>query len=326
LSPEAALGAARSIVDQTCSDLQAAALLLGLRFKGEMSGELGAFAEVLRQGSVRFNPPAEMALQLLDCVARHPGPEAFAATIAVAVLCASAGLPVLIQASAADPPEGGSSLEEVLAAAGHRVARTAAEIVEDLKRHLWSFYSAEALCPPLARLRRLRRELGVSTVLDQAETLLNCSGAPHMLLGTLPQGGIDRFNDLKAPSGVDRLVMVQSVDGSEELPIDAPAEALLLVPGRRNKHVSMDARTYNLDGQWTRRYDPAMQAELLEQVLSGDLHSSLRAERNGVLYNTAFRLWSFGGRASMNEAVQEASELLKSGKGLSRYLSWLRRG
>jgi anthranilate phosphoribosyltransferase len=68
-----------------------------------------------------------------------------------------------------------------------------------------------------------------------------------------------------------------------------------------------------------------MQAELLEQVLSGEDHPSLRAERNCVLYNTAFRLWSFGGRPSMNEAVQEASELLKSGKGLSRYLSWLRR-
>jgi anthranilate phosphoribosyltransferase len=243
----------------------------------------------------------------------------------VAVLSAAAGLPTLLHASATLPPKMGSSLEDVLQAAGYHPAASAAELDEDLRRQNLAYYSAEIFCPPLARLRRLREEIGVRTLLNTAEKFLNCGASRRLLVGVNHQSAVERLSAMPLPDGVDKLVIVQGLDGSEDLPVHKVSNAIILGRGRRSRHVEMDPATYHLGGTVRKDYGTPEQAELIEKILAGDEHPSFKSERNLVLYNTAFRLWIFGGRASMTLAMEEAVELLKSGKCLSRYISWVRR-
>jgi anthranilate phosphoribosyltransferase len=48
------------------------------------------------------------------------------------------------------------------------------------------------------------------------------------------------------------------------------------------------------------------------------------AERKQVLWNTACRLWLFGRALSLGEGLEQAQELLRSGRGLTLLMKWAR--
>ena len=324
LSFEDALEAARLIADGSSSPAQTAAFLMAVRVKGEAPSEIAAFAQVLGERCERISPPEEMLATLLDCAGPHDGRKGFAATLPVAVLCASAGLPSVLHASPTLPPKSGASLEDILKAAGHQSAATPAELRDELLGRALAYCPAEALCPPLAQLRRLREEIGVRTLINTAEKLINPAGARRLLVGVNHASAMQRLGSMPLAPGLEKLVVVQGLDGSEDLPVHKASTALVLAKGKRKRTLAMDPFSLGLGGEGRRDYAPLEQAGLIERILSGEEHPSLRDERHLVLYNTAFRLWIFGGRASMNEGLQEAFDLLKSGKSLTRWLRWLR--
>lgn len=325
LTQEEAFEAAAMILDGRSSDAQTAAFLMAVRVKGEAPQEIAAFADALRQQTRRVPVDPEQLPAILDCAGPHDGRKGFAATIPVSILCASSGLPVLLHSSPTLPPKMGCSLEDILQAAGYSPPSTVQEAATDLRRRKIAYYSAEILCPPLARLRRLREDIGVRTLLNTAEKLLNAGGARNMLVGVNHQSAVDRLSAMPLPEGVEKLVIVQGLDGSEDLPVHKVSAALVLNRGRRSRRWPLDPSTFKLNADLRKDYSPTQQAEIIERLLSGEDHPSITIERNLVLYNAAFRLWMFGGRASLTDGLQEALELLKSGRCLARYIAWVRR-
>ncbi len=325
LTHEEALEAARLIMDGASSEAQTAALLMAIRVKGEAPLEIAAFAEALQEKSRRVEVAQEQLPFLVDCAGPHDGRKGFAATIPVSVLSAAAGLPTLLHSSPSLPPKLGCSLEDILQAAGLNPLASAGDLREDLRRHGLGYYSAEIICPPLARLRRLREEIGLRTVLNTSEKFINAGGARNLLVGVNHQSAVDRLSLMPLPEGVEKTVIVQGLDGSEDLPVHKISSAVVLTRGKRPRAIPMDPTTFGLGGQLRKDYTAQKQAEIIERILSGEEHPSLRAERNLVAYNTAFRLWIFGARNSMNEGLETALELLHSGKCLLNYLNWVRR-
>jgi len=325
LTLEEASEAAAMILDGRSSDAQTAAFLMAVRVKGEAPQEISAFAEALRQQTRRISVDPAQLPAVLDCAGPHDGRKGFAATIPVSILCAGVGIPILLHSSPTLPPKLGCSLEDILQAAGYSAPTTPQEVGEDLRRRKVAYYSAEILCPPLARLRRLREDMGVRTLLNTAEKLLNNAGARQMLVGVNHQSAVDRLSAMPLPEGVDRLVIVQGLDGSEDLPVHKVSAAFVMNRDRRSRRHVLDPSTYKLNAELRRDYSAAQQAEIIERVLSGEDHPSIVIERNLVLYNAAFRMWMFGARESLTDGLQEALELLKSGRCLTRYIAWVRR-
>jgi anthranilate phosphoribosyltransferase len=325
LSQEEIAEAARLVAEGQASDAQMAAFFMAMRGKGESARELEVFCKALQERSLKLRPPAQALSMVLDCGGSGASRD-FAATIPVAVLCAIAGLPTVLHSAPRRGPGPGCSPEDVLRAAGCRPAQAAAEPEEDLRRQALAYVSRELFCPPLGRLRRVREDIAVGTLFDTAEKLLNVAGARRMLLGVRDWQERERLEAMALPQGVDTLVLVQGSEGSEDLPVSRVSEVLVLKRGKRGRHLFMDPLTYNLAGQPKRDEAPQKQAGLVEALLSGEDRPEIHAERNLVLYNAAFRLWIFGARTSMTDSLQEAAELLKSGKSLLRYFGWLKRG
>ncbi|MGH7442256.1 MAG: anthranilate phosphoribosyltransferase [bacterium] len=325
LTVEEALEAAGLVLDGASSEAQTAALLMAIRVKGEAPQEIEAFARALRARTRRVPVDPACLPNLLDCAGPHDGRKGFAATLPVSVLCAAAGIPVLLHASPTLPPKLGSSLEDVLRCAGYSAPADPSETARDLGRRSIAYFSAETFCPPLARLRRLREDIGVRSLFNSAEKLLNAAGARRLLVGVNHGSALERLSAVPLPEGVDRLVIVQGLDGSEDLPVHKVSSAFVLNRERRARRLVMDPGPYKLHAPLRQDYSLTEQAELIERVLSGEDHPALVVERNLVLYNAAFRLWIFGGRETLNEGLQEATELLKSGQCLTRYIAWVRR-
>jgi anthranilate phosphoribosyltransferase len=62
----------------------------------------------------------------------------------------------------------------------------------------------------------------------------------------------------------------------------------------------------------------------LAQVLGGEASQLVENERRQVLWNTACRLWFFGQALSLGEGLEQAQELLRSGRALTLLMKWAR--
>lgn len=309
LSYEEALEAFRMIVSGNASDAQISALLMAIRIKGEAPAEIAALALALSEASLPLEGPA----CFLDCAGPHDGRKCFAATIPASVVCALAGLPILLHASPSLPPKNGESLEDILFASGYQGGR-----FEDL-----GYYSAEIQCPPLGRLRGLREELGLRTVLNTAEKMLHVGKAPWILVGVNHKSALERLAEVPLPEGCETLAIVQGLDGSEDLPLHKVSLALIRQKGQPAKRLEMDAKAWGFSGEPRKDLSAMEQAVLIEAILGGGDSAALRIERELVIYNAAFRLWIFGKASTMNEGIEIATEILRGGKCLARYFSWL---
>jgi anthranilate phosphoribosyltransferase len=223
------------------------------------------------------------------------------------------GLPSVLHAGGIAAPEG-PSLGEVLEATGFQKSSSPEELEAELRRHHLCYYAAKKFCP----------EAGVAGL---AGRLFNPAQAPQILLGLEKGFKAVAVNFLTWMPELERLVILQSHEsaGTGDLPLNQPSRALMLRRGKRPRMLSLDPSHYGLAGLLRRDLSAWEQARAVESLLSGEADPQWNAERKLVLYNTAFRLWVFGGRTSFSEGLQEAGERLKSGKGLSRYLAWLRK-
>jgi anthranilate phosphoribosyltransferase len=325
LSYDEALQAAAQMLDGQASEVQIGALLTALRLKSETPDELAAMIQALRGRSVALSLEPKEAAQTVAVAGGCEGRESFNASLAASLLCAQAGLPMLIQDAEPLPPREGVGTAALLRSLGvmRGPADEAPQAVEDLRRFHLGYVDSEAWCPALGALRRVRRDLGVRTVLHSAERFLKPLGAAQLLVGVQNAPALERVKALSARLGAERVVAVQGLDGSEDLPTHRTAQAVL-IEGGVARALTLDAAELGLSSAPRRGLSLDEQRGRLGQVLSGEPSQLVEAERKQVLWNTACRLWFFGRALSLSEGLELAQELLRSGKGLTLLMKWAR--
>jgi anthranilate phosphoribosyltransferase len=325
LSYDEALSAASQLLDGLASEAQMGALLTALRLKSETPEELAAFIQALRQRAQPLALESAPAAKTVAVAGGSEGRESFNASLGASLLCAQAGLPMLLLAAEPLPPREGVGQAALLRSFGLQrgLADEPAQAVEDLQRFNLGLLDSEAWCPALGALRRLRQDLGVRTVLHAAERFLKPLGAAQLLVGVQNAPALERARALGARLGAERVMVVQGLDGSEDLPTHRPAQALLIESGVA-RSLSLDAAELGLSSPPRRGLSLEEQRGRLAQVLGGEGSQLVEAERRQVLWNTAVRLWAFGRALSLGEGLELAEELLRSGKGLTLLLRWAR--
>lgn len=311
------LYAAESILNLTASPAQIGAFLIAERIKLESVEELEAFVFVCRKYAHREALP----VQGLDCAGPYDGRKSsFIATFPTAFLLSAAGLPVTLHGAASLPPKWGVTLHDIIHESG--ITSAALGRINTIAAACESgvlFADAEEWCPPLGGLRSIREEIGMRTIFNTVEKLIDYACSPYIVFGIYHSTVFDRISRLLLKLGYQKALVVQGVEGSEDLFIDRPTRVYTIQNGLAALDI-IDPEVLGLDTpvpevQWTTH----QQLMTAEAVLQGGGHMAFY---NQTLLNGAARLHLAGKVNSMEEGLYTCKSLLDNGEAWSVYTKW----
>jgi anthranilate phosphoribosyltransferase len=309
--------AAEKIFDGEASEAQIGAFLIAERVKGETPDELRAFIASLRLRSFRLEAHDEFAV--LDVAGPYDGrAKSYAATVPASMITAAAGQPVFLHGVASLPPKHGVTIPEICEALRVPLCKTADQVARLLRAVGIALGDTESLCPPLAKLRPIRIDLGVRTLLNTAEKFLDLARARFSLSGVFHTGALEKAAELVSRLGYQRALVVQGVDGSEDVPAHRPSAVYLYDHGKLEKFVvKPDDYGLKTDGLPVPE-TAAEHARWTEAVLDGEPHPA----RSMVVLNAALRLWLAEKVRSVEEGVAMAAALLDQGAAKKILEQW----
>jgi anthranilate phosphoribosyltransferase len=301
----AAMGA---VMDGEATPAQLAALLMGLRMRGETVDELAGFATAMRQRVLRVEAP-EGAIDVVGTGGDGSG--TFNISTTAALVAAAAGVPVAKHGNRAMTSRAGSA--DVLDALGVRIDHDAASAGAALREIGFAFLFAPNFHPAMKHAGPTRREIGVRTAFNLIGPLTNPAGTRRQLLGIGDAVLAARMAEVVRLLGTERTFVIHG-DGVDELPLDGSGVAYIVAGDTIERH-PIDAAALGFKRVATSRLSgglPEDNARMTEAVLRGEPGS----RRDVVLLNAGAALLVAGVVGQMEEGIERAALTIDAGLGI----------
>jgi anthranilate phosphoribosyltransferase len=312
---------AQSIINGDATDAQIAAYLIALRLKTESPEELLAFVHAFADNSEKIE---SIQQPIIDLASPYNGRNTFTGSIPTAILMAEYGLPVFLHGSDALPPKYGIAMKEILSLLGVEISQNAPLLAKTITEAGIGFASTEEFCTSLGNLRKIRKELGVRTLLNTVEKLLNLANADSIMMGAYHRTAINKIAPIFKRLSYKNVYVVQGMEGSEDLPVhrnsfifkitDNEMESFIVNPGEYGLMAPEVDKDIKLSA--------SVQSDITMALLSGEQSEFLQTYYNHVLFNTGIRYHLFGAVPGIGEGIEIAKEQLKAQKGLRQLEKW----
>jgi anthranilate phosphoribosyltransferase len=288
---------------------QAAALLVGLRMKGETVDEVTGMVRVMRQKAFHVNAGTDV----LDVVGTGGGAfDPFNISTASAVVCAGAGARVTKHGNRGFTSTSGSA--DVLEVLGAKVDLTPEEAARVIEKTGFVFLFAQAMHPSMRFVGPTRREIGIRTVFNSLGPLTNPAGARFQLIGAGNMEIADMASQVLRRLGTGRALVVHGEDGLDEVSLSAPTTV--------HDVTGQDVRTYQITPD-----DLGLPTVPLEEVKTGTKEENAErmrallggeetADREYVLANAGVALCAAGRVPDFKAGVQQARLSIDSGAAM----------
>lgn len=299
--------AARDILAGRVDDALTAAVVTGLRMKGETGTEIAAAALALREQMSRLVPVTGPVVD--TCGTGGDGAGTFNISTAAALVTAGAGVPVVKHGNRAVSSQSGSA--DVLRELGVPIESGPAWAQKCLDRLNFAFCYAPHFHPGMAHVAKLRRKLGVRTIFNLLGPLANPASADYQLLGVGDPDLLDPLAAAAARLGIRRAILVCSFDGLDEVSLTAPT-MVRIVEGDEFRATEWQPSDFGLAPAPLAEVTaggPAESAALVRKALAGADHAATRL----TLANAAAALYAAGAVATLKDGVARAEESVRSG-------------
>ena len=322
LSRSEASQAMDRIMEGGCEPLQVAALLAGMRAKGESKDELAGFAEAMR----RHARPVRCDRQpLIDtCGTGGDGANTINLSTAAALVAAAGGAVVAKHGNRSVSSRCGSA--DVLEALGVDIDGEPAESERRLAEIGIAFLFAPTHHPAMRHVASIRRALGVRTVFNLLGPLCNPAGARRQVVGVFDQGTARLVAETLGELGSEHALVVCGDDGRggvlDEVSICGPTLCWELRDGEIRKR-QLDPRTLGVpfsEIEALRGGNATDNAQALERILGGEPSPA----GDAVAVNAGAALYVAGLAVDVPTGVEQATEILAQGLALET-LEGLRR-
>ena len=294
-----------AVMDGDATPAQLAALLMGLRMRGETVDELAGFATAMRERVVRVEAPEGT----VDVVGTGgDGSGTFNISTTAALVVAAAGVPVAKHGNRAITSKAGSA--DVLDALGVRIDHDAASAGVALQELGFAFLFAPTFHPAMRHAGPTRREIGVRTAFNLLGPLTNPAGTTRQVLGIGDARAAGRFAEVVHRLGTERTFVIHG-DGIDELPLDDSGVLFHVGPDGVEQHV-VAASALGLMVVPTARLaggHAAENARAIESVLRGEPG----ARRDVVLLNAAAGLLVGGAVDTLEAGIERAALTIDAG-------------
>ncbi len=290
---------------------QIAALLMGLRTKGETAEEVAGAARALRAAML---PVAAAGQYLVDTCGTGGGSvSTFNISTVAAFVAAGAGATVPKHGNRSFTSKCGSA--DVLEALGVRIVLDPPAATRVLKEARVAFLFAPNFHPAMKHVAPVRRELGVPSVMNLVGPLANPAGVRRQVIGVADPDRAPVVAEALVRLGAEHALVVHGRVGMDEIsPLgvtdvwevrDGAVRVWEIDPERYRLGIS-DVALLDLKGG-----EPAENAERLERILAnGDGDAAGLA---AVLLNAGAAIYVAGIAGSFAEGLGRAREVVASG-------------
>lgn len=301
---------------------QIAALLVGLRVKGESAEEVAGAAEALRGAMVRL--PAERPDDLVDTCGTGGGTVGtFNISTAAALVAAGLGVRIAKHGNRSFTSQCGSA--DVLEALGVRIDVGVGVMERALRDAGLVFMFAPIMHPAMRHVGPVRRELAIPTVMNIVGPLANPACAGRQVVGVADVRRVPLIAGALQTLGTVHALVVHGEPGMDEV---SPLGRTHVVEIRDGtiREWEIDPAEYGFpagDAGELEGGTPADNAAAVRAVLYGTAPPTAQA---AVILNAAAALYvAPAGPQSFSDAVVAAREGVARGVGLAA-LERLRRG
>jgi len=313
LTTEEAHAAFDAVMAGEATAAQIAALLVGLRVKGETPDEVAGAAAALRGAMVHL--PADRPEDLVDTCGTGGGAVGtFNISTAAALLAAGSGVRVAKHGNRSFTSQCGSA--DVLEALGVPIEVSVPVMERALREAGIVFMFAPLMHPAMRHVGPVRRELGIPTVMNIVGPLANPAGAGRQVVGVADARRVPLIAGALQALGTRRALVVHGEPGMDEVSPLGPTHVVEIRDGVAKEWTIEPARFGFRSGREDELAGgaPADNAAAVRAVLAGDAPPTASA---AVLLNAAAAVFvSSSEVADFGDAVDRVREALKSGAGL----------
>lgn len=290
--------------------LQAASFLSLLAAKGETIDEFAGIVKSVKQHATTL----KLGYPVVDIVGSG-GDQSNSINIstASALLVAACGVPVVKHGNRAASSQCGSA--DVLEMLGYSLNQTPEEVIDSVAKTNFGFCFAPKFHPILAKVREIRRNLGVPTIFNLLGPICNPANAEHLVLGvydpkrvelianTLLKLGTKR-SIVFSGHGLDELSCIGSIDAL--IVTDTTVEPFRIVPSELGLR---SCTIKDLAGA-----DALYNSGLISKALSG-IDTPIT---DTLILNAAVAIFMYGSASTLEECVDIVRARLKNGNIIPR--------
>ncbi len=308
LAEDEAAAVATAIMEGHATPAQIAALLVGLRMKGETVQELVGFARVMR--TKMRTCPVQSGTVIDTCGTGGDGRRTFNISTATAIVAAAAGARVAKHGNRSVSSHCGSA--DVLTALGVRIDAPPEVMARCIDTIGIGFLFAPLYHPAMKHAIGPRREVGVRTIFNLIGPITNPAGARRQLLGIFDGVWADPLARVLHRLGSTHCLIVHSEDGLDEISIAAPTRVTELRDGT--------IRSYTI-----RPEDFGLASSPLSSIQTRDVEDNVRfitevlqgrpgPARDVVLFNAGAAIYVAGVADSIADGIRRAREAIDTGR------------
>jgi anthranilate phosphoribosyltransferase len=319
-----------------CTDAQIAALLMGLRMKGETVEEIVGFAEAIRAAAAplpieRVNAGDALAVSGTgrDALAEEiPGESSlvdtsgtggdasgtFNISTATALVTAGAGVRVAKHGNRSISSKCGSA--DVVEALGVNIQLSPQRAAQCLREVGICFLYAPNLHPAMKQVQAVRRELRMRTMFNLLGPLTTPARASGQVVGVYSLELVEKLAEALSMLGLHRALVVHGLDGLDEITITGITRVAEVREGSVRSY-EVEPEEFGLTRAALQEIaggDATENATIIRAILSGE--NSPR--RDVVLLNAAAALVAAGRADHLAGAIPLAAQSIDSGAAANK--------
>jgi anthranilate phosphoribosyltransferase len=311
LTEHDAAQAFRSVMSGEGTAAQMAALLMGLRVRGETALEVAGAARALREAMARLEHPSPTSL--VDTCGTGGGTlGTFNISTAAALLAAGAGVRIAKHGNRSFTSRSGSA--DVLEALGVPIDIQVPRMRAVLDEAGIVFMFAPTMHPAMRHVGPVRREMAIQTVMNLIGPLANPASAGRQVIGVADPARLELIAGALAALGTTHSLVVHGEPGMDEISPLGPTTVIEVRDGTTSRW-TIDPEALGFRGLKATDLaggEPAENARVIERVLVGKGPAAAEA---AVLLNAAAAIYVAGLAESLEAALVTARTALEQGKG-----------
>ena len=297
------------LMDGRASPVEIAALLVGLKTKGENPAEIAGAAQAMRERCVKLDVRDKQVIDVCGTGGDNSG--TFNISTAVAFVAAAAGVKVAKHGNRSISSRSGSA--DVLAALGININLKPDRAAQALDEIGLTFLFAPDYHPAMKHVAPVRRELGMKTIFNMLGPLTNPAGTKYQIIGTYSRTAAQAMYEATGMLDMEQVYFVCSGDRFDEIILSEPADVFEYKRSGSSRSYQVDHHTFGFPPVNTtelRGDTPEQNARIMMDLFT-------RREKNGVFYvtvaNAAMALRASGCDDDIKTCVEKAEDAILSG-------------